>query len=658
MQLIRLLKKDALLLLLVLLIAALLRIDFLLASDCVIDSDEAIVGLMARHILGGAPIPVFYYGQHYMGSFEALVSSLLFAAFGISSCVLKVTPFIFSLILIVVVYLIAALGYSRRAARYASILVAIPPSTLIIWSLKARGGFIEIVVIGAVAALLTVRWLQSKEPSISTTVLIGLVLGFGWWVNNQIIYFMLPVGCLMLLKLLWQDNGRFVAVFYHFFQGLTAFFIGGAPFWVYNLKNDFASFGMFAASGFSDITEHIKGLFTVALPVLLGAKRYWQTADIFYGATLVAYLFYGALLVAVLISYRRSLGRLIKLKFDDNGAPVLLFILLFFSCLAVFVISSFGYLVEAPRYLLPAYVSLFVLCGVMLARISTRMPLFANAMLVVLVLFNLVSAYAGGRAIPGEPFVFKGERVSRNHSELISWLRENNVEVIRTNYWIGYRLAFETNETIRFILFQLPGQVRISSYQDLAKHYDRFSTPYVLVPAQSKLVKKALKLMGYSFKLAIRSGYEIIYDITDAASGLRPYRQVVYSVSASNEKMNPELAVDGDLSTRWGSAMPQRPGMNFKIDLKPGTIVNGLVYDLGRWSHDFPRMLRVEVVGEDGRSLTVLDPEGYRAIQYFMEGSPRFRIIFKREKIKTVIFYQDGRDPVFDWSIAEVRILH
>jgi hypothetical protein len=35
-----------------------------------LNSDEAVVGLMARHILDGKR-PVFYYGQAYMGSLDA-----------------------------------------------------------------------------------------------------------------------------------------------------------------------------------------------------------------------------------------------------------------------------------------------------------------------------------------------------------------------------------------------------------------------------------------------------------------------------------------------------------------------------------------------------------------------------------------------------------
>ena len=52
------------LLLIVLSLAA--RLPFLMSSASFFDSDEAIEGLMARHVLHGE-LPIFYWGQGYKG---------------------------------------------------------------------------------------------------------------------------------------------------------------------------------------------------------------------------------------------------------------------------------------------------------------------------------------------------------------------------------------------------------------------------------------------------------------------------------------------------------------------------------------------------------------------------------------------------------------
>lgn len=72
---------DGVLLTAFVLAALILRMHLLVGSDFVIDSDEAIVGLMARHIRAGMGIPIFYYGQPYMGSLEALLAAGSFLLF-------------------------------------------------------------------------------------------------------------------------------------------------------------------------------------------------------------------------------------------------------------------------------------------------------------------------------------------------------------------------------------------------------------------------------------------------------------------------------------------------------------------------------------------------------------------------------------------------
>ena len=72
----------------ILAIALALRLFFVLTPHGIIDADEAIVGLMGRHVLRGE-FPVFYYGQSYMGGLEAHLAALAFALGGASPLILK-----------------------------------------------------------------------------------------------------------------------------------------------------------------------------------------------------------------------------------------------------------------------------------------------------------------------------------------------------------------------------------------------------------------------------------------------------------------------------------------------------------------------------------------------------------------------------------------
>lgn len=650
------LRDDALFLVLVLLIAAFVRLDFLIANNFVIDADEAIVGLMATHILDGKGIPAFYYGQHYMGSLEALLASALFLVFGVSSAALKCVPLLFSLLFIVLIYQIGLELGSRKVARVAAILAAVPPQVLVIWSAMARGGFMEVVCIGAMASILTLRWIRLAVPPLSLTAAIWILLGLGWWTNNQIVFFALPVTLCFLLLAVRSDSVSWLGKGKHALVALAGFLFGGLPFWLYNLRHSFASFEIVKTAPATALWEHVEGLLTTALPMLLGARRQWHDEDVFPGAAVLVGLLYFGLLLFLKWSRRAELMNLLRLRLDRR-APLEFFLLLLLVTFAVFVTSSYGSLVASPRYLLPTYVSIFVLTSVAIVSISASSRRLGALLFSVILLINLASLYLGGRAIPGEPFVFRGERVSKDQGELLNWLIAQDVSLVRTNYWIGYRLAFESREKVRFSLFHTPDTARIPEYEQAAAQRDQWQLPLVLVPAQGRLVTRALEAQGYGYKKEILSGYWVIYDIRSSQTGLQAIDSSALRAGASDNAAAAALAVDGAINTRWGSARPQAPGMQFEVELREPTSIRSIQYDLGAWPHDEARELSIDVELADGQRRTILAPDDYPAVRYLREDSSHVAFYFEPLSVRRVIFTQQGSQQIFDWSLAEVQVL-
>ena len=656
--------KDLIFLAAIIIIAFIIRIDFLLASKVAIDADEAIVGLMAKHALEGANMPVFYYGQHYMGSFEPWLVSLMFSVFGVSAVSLKIVPVLFSLLLVLAVYALGKEIGGRKVGLLSSLFIAIPPSALVIWSTKARGGFIELLFIGTLALFFAVRWLKSESPSLVSTIVIGALLGFGWWVNNQIIYFMAPIGLMFLYHCFTRVEGsKLKNVFEYLISGLVGFFGGGIYYWLYNLKNDFVSLEMFASSDSVDILEHAEGLFSTAIPILLGAKRFWQTIDVFPWATFVTYILYLFVILYPFLFRSKSpvladienVRKSPRGKIDTRGL-YLLRIFLGFVCI-IFVLSSFGWLFEAPRYLLPAYVGLFVLLAAGIVSISKKSKLFATILSSAFLLINLASCYYGGRSIPGEPFVFKGQRVSKDHTELINWLEENNTKWVRTNYWIGYRLAFETKEDVKFIVFQEPGRTRIDSYVDTAKskNIEINKLPLVLVPAQAKIVSRALEILGYTFSRASASGYVIIFNINMSDTLKEIDGEFIAAAAASHSSSLVTAAFDDDINTRWATASHQEKDMWFKVIFNKVQTVGKIRLSLGHWKHDYPRGLLVTAELENGEKKRLLSRKEYWYVRYYLEGNAGFDFYFAPVKAKSITFTQTAEHPILDWSIAELE---
>ncbi len=639
-----------------------LRLDFLIANNFVIDADEAIVGLMAMHISQGSAWPAFYYGQHYMGSLEPLLVAALFRIWGPSSGALVSIPLMFSIWMVPLVYLIARTISGRLGALAAALLMAVPPTGLVVWSAKARGGFIEVIVLGALALLFTARWLKSEQRELSQTALIGFLLGLGWWTNNQVVFFMLPIGFMMTAALLQGPSTylreplivRVRQVVQHGGVGLAAFLAGGLPFWMYNLSNDFASFGMFSPAGTKDLSAHIEGLFTIAIPMLLGAKRFWQHEDIIPHASLFAYVLLGIAVLSYVVARLRNVVALAALKVDA-GRPVELFSLFVLGSLCTFALSSYGWLFEAPRYLLPVYVGLFVLLGFLIEHWYGYARWFAFSMLTLFLGLHLLSSYWNGRALPGEPHVYNGQRVEKDHSALLAWLESTNVPWIRTNYWIGYRVAFETQEKTRFVPFHEPYHERIPEYAAEAKLLDRGQMPLVLVPAQGELVERALKALGLSYETASLSGYQVLWGVKRNIEPGRLVSAENFVASSSNTSMDPGLAVDQNLESRWGTGEPQHPGQEFRITFNEPRQVNAIAFDFGKWPHDFPRGLQIEFGRTDGTVEVFLPSANWEAVRYYNEHDSRFLFSFPQKQLTFVRFVQTGEDSVFDWSLAEVQ---
>lgn len=653
-------RRDGLFLLLLIVLAAALRLDLLISNSFVVDSDEAVVGLMANHIAAGKALPVFYYGQHYMGSLEAICVAALFWIFGSSAVALKIVPFFFSLLLILLVYELAKNAAGRNAARIAALLCAVPPSALVVWSSMARGGFIEIVVIGAFAFLLLQKWLLRTHLSLGLVAGIGLTLGLGWWVNNQILYFMLPVAFVMFARLVSRNDlhnfQKVSDLFKVTFIGLGSWLIGGAPYWIYNLRNNWASLGMFTPAESGKLPEYLTGLIQTALPIILGGARFWQADDIFPSSKIIVSSLYGLFLALYLILRHRQILSLFRLRVDRENCLEMFFLLLL-SCAAIFVTSSFGWLAQAPRYLLPMYVGIFVLSAYVISYLIERSRLIGGCLLSILLLCNLASSFWGGRSIPGEPIVYNGDRVAKDHTEIINWLKSNNVQWIRTNYWIGYRLAFETNEEVKFIVNQEPAQTRIKDWPELAKHLSVEEVPLVMVPAQARIIRQALGVLNYSFDEKVVSGYHVFFNIK------LPHQEVIKIDSSEimpssdfNTQMLSKL-IDGSTETRWGSAAHQKPGMQLTLTLKSPTVIKAIDYSMGSWPQDYPRGLQIEFEKPSGERITYLDNKGWASIRYLLETESELRFYTKPVEITKVILTQTGSHPIFDWSVAEISLL-
>src|SRR5437764_15006037 len=102
----------------VLVLIAAARFAILLTSQTHVHSDEAIIGLMGKHILEGRYFPFYMYGQPYNAgaAWEAYLAAIAFALFGVSVIALKACIVALSLLCLFLFYCMCLSFYDVRTA--------------------------------------------------------------------------------------------------------------------------------------------------------------------------------------------------------------------------------------------------------------------------------------------------------------------------------------------------------------------------------------------------------------------------------------------------------------------------------------------------------------------------------------------------------------
>ena len=148
------------------------------------DSDQAVTGLMAKHLAELRAFPVFWYGQSYMLGVEAWLAAPVFLALGATVTALKLPLLAIN---IAIVLLLARLferdvGLRPVLAGFAALFFALTPPITTALLLTANGGNVEP---GLYVLLL---WCLRDKP-----VPAGLVLGIGFLNREFTIYGLLAL---------------------------------------------------------------------------------------------------------------------------------------------------------------------------------------------------------------------------------------------------------------------------------------------------------------------------------------------------------------------------------------------------------------------------------------------------------------------------------
>jgi hypothetical protein len=134
------------------------RLPQLRSPNLLVDGDEAVLGLMAKHLALGREFPIFFYGQHYgFSSVEAMAGALSFLLLGTNAISLKLAMLALWTVGVLFLFLAQAKLVGVDRSFWITMVFLLTPAWAV-WSMKARGGYLTAFT--ATAALL---WLVVQD---------------------------------------------------------------------------------------------------------------------------------------------------------------------------------------------------------------------------------------------------------------------------------------------------------------------------------------------------------------------------------------------------------------------------------------------------------------------------------------------------------------
>jgi 4-amino-4-deoxy-L-arabinose transferase-like glycosyltransferase len=493
------------------LLALVWRALLLWSGAATFHSDEAIVGLMARHITQGLPIPTFFYGQSYMGSLDSLLVSLVFRVAGEGVLGIRLVQMALYLgVLITAMLLASRLFADRRVTMGVGLLLAVGSPLFTLYTTISLGGYGEVLLLGNL--LLLLGWELRQQPdSWWRWGAAGALLGMGWWTNALIVVYVLPVGLFLLPVIVRRRplGGLLLAG--------VLFMLGSAPWWLYNLNHQWESvrfllggFGGVAQQERMSIPDKLIGLLFIGLPGVVGARlpaasTAWSPLG---WGVLIGWL---VLILASGVKALRARGR-------DALAPRYLWLLLLGFC-ALFLLSSFG--ADATgRYLLPLIVPTTIL---LVAQVRVRLGV---VVIVGLAAWHMAGVVTAMRAPTGLTPQFDAVTDIPNTDDeaFMAFLQQEGLTRGYATYWVSFRLAFLSGETLIFAP-RLPykadlspaGGDRYPAYTGLVAEAATIALITAKHPALDAAIEAGLRGAGISgWKTAQVGVYTVYYDLPRA----------------------------------------------------------------------------------------------------------------------------------------------
>ncbi len=468
--------------------------------------------------------PIFFYGQAYMGSLDAALVALAFAAFGQSVRAIRIVQSVLYAGTVLTTALIAwRVTRRREAAWVAGLILAVPTVNTTLYTTVSLGGYGEVLLIGNMLLLLALSAAQ-RPGSPWLCAAWGLLAGLGWWTSGLVLVYVLPAGLFLawaVVRALRRSHALRNAAL-----AVGAAALGAAPWlaWAWRhglvpLLEEAAGSAIAGASpaGFlAAAGSHAANLLVLGSTVVLGLRPPWEVRWLALPLLPLAVAFW---LGAFLFFFARLRRRALQPEHVLIVAPG--------AALPLgFVFTPFG-ADPSGRYFLPLSVVMAVLGAKFLIWLADQ----GARRLSTLLLLGLLTFHAWSTldcALRPTRLTTQFDASARyDHAfdaALIEFLRRTGESRGYTNYWIAYPLAFLSDEELIFVP-RLPyhPDLRYTSRDDRYPPYSEqvaLSPQVAYITAGPPLLDDRLRAgfaeRGVEWREAALGDYRVFYGLSRA----------------------------------------------------------------------------------------------------------------------------------------------
>ncbi len=515
------------------LITALLKMWMIIFATVPFNADEAIVALMARHINLGQ-IPIFFYGQSYLGSLDAILVAVGFRLFGENILVIRILQsLLYGGTVITTVLLAKRILGSSQTALVAGLLLSVPPVNVTLYTTVSLGGYGELLLIGnllLLGGLPLIEKVRDKSIIIDIPFYLGVFLwslgaGFAFWVFGLSLVYSLPIAGILFWNILKSTPGSLWKTSIVVFLGGV---LGSIPWWFdaviygnYQILPELAGSAIASSNQGSWLLQSFLRLLNLVVfggSVVLGFRPPWSVTWLAMPLLPLVLIFWA---VVFLFSLR-------MLK-DQSKSRSLIPIAAIGIVLSVgFIISPYG-ADPSGRYFLPLIIPMAIFGAATLSELLKNRPFLKFGILSIVLIYNLIGTVQSEQLSPaGITTQFDIEtQIDHNHlEELIIFLSQNDLTRGYTTYWVSYPLAFLSQEDLIFI-------PRLPYHDDLryTSRDDRY-LPYTFLVNNSMepayITARNLTLDAYLREQFLKKGllwsekeigdYKVFYDFSTPVS--------------------------------------------------------------------------------------------------------------------------------------------